>query len=127
MSVKRRFELVQHPDIDYCQCIRIRNGRYKGLVYHYGRVALPKLPDGRVKVEFHFTVVENPRGIATDEQQLHKLLGDILILLMDEELGRGEDTVQRLSIQELEEIYQKEVEADAGIDRGTDSSESDIQ
>lgn len=110
MSVKRRFEVVQHPKVDYCQCIRIRNGRYKGLVYHYGRVAMPKLPDGRVKLEFHFTVVENPKKLDTEEKMLHKLLGDILVILLDEELSRGEDTVGRLSITDIEEIEKNEIE-----------------
>ncbi len=96
--------------MDYCQCIRIRNGRYKGLVYHYGRVAMPKLPDGRVKIEFRYTVINNPRDVDIEEKKLHKLMGDILILLLDEELNRGEGTVQQLNIHELEEIYQKEVE-----------------
>lgn len=116
MGVKRRFELIEHPQVDYCQCIRIRNGRYKGLVYHYGRVALPKLPDGRVKLEFRYTVVDNPHKVDIEEKMLHKLLGDILVLLLDEELARGEDTIGRLSITEIEQIKQTEVELPEELD-----------
>ncbi len=116
MSVKRRFEVFQHPEVDYCQCIRIRSGRYKGLVIHYGRVAMPILDDGRAKLEFHFTVVENPREVATDEKMLHKLLGDILVMLLEEELGREEDTVSRLSITDIEEISKKEIEITEELD-----------
>jgi len=110
MSVKRRFEIFQHPKVDYCQCIRIRNGRYKGLVIHYGRVAMPIMDDGRAKLEFHFTVIDNPKGLPTDEKLLHKLLGDILVELLDQELSRGEDTVSRLSITDIEEISKNEIE-----------------
>ena len=110
MSVKRRFEVFQHPKVDYCQCIRIRNGRYKGLVIHYGRVAMPILDDGRAKLEFHFTVVDNPKGLDTDEKMLHKLLGDILVELLDEELSRDGDTVSRLSITDIEQIEKTEIE-----------------
>ena len=110
MSVERRFEVFQHPKVDYCQCFRIRNGRYKGLVWHYGRVAMPILPDGRAKLEFHYTVVENPKDIDTDEKKLHKMLGDILVLLLDEELSRDGDTVSRLTITDIEEIAKDELE-----------------
>lgn len=110
MGVKRKFELIEHPKVNYAQCIRIRNGRYKGLVYHYGRVAVPELPDGRMKLEFHFNVVENPKGFDTDEKMLHKLMGDILVSLLEEELSRGSDTVGRLSINDIEEIEKKEIE-----------------
>ncbi len=116
MSVKRRFEVFQHPKVDYCQCIRIRSGRYKSLVIHYGRVAMPIMDDGRAKLEFHFTVIDNPREIATDEKMLHKLLGDILVELLDEELSREEDTVSRLSITDIEEIGKKEIEITEELD-----------
>ena len=110
MSVKRRFEVFQHPEVDYCQCIRIRNGRYKGLVIHYGRVAMPMMDDGRAKLEFHFTVIDNPKGLPTDEKKLHKLLGDILVELLDEELSREGDSVGRLSINDIEAISKDESE-----------------
>lgn len=116
MGVKRKFEVFQHPEVDYCQCFRIRSGRYKGLVWHYGRVALPKLPDGRVKLEFRYTVVDNPRKVDIEEKMLHKLLGDILVLLLDEELARGEDTVSRLTINEVEQIKQTEIELPEELD-----------
>ena len=110
MSVKRRFEVFQHPEVDYCQCIRIRNGRYKGLVIHYGRVSMPMMDDGRAKLEFHFTVIDNPKGLPTDEKKLHKLLGDILVELLDEELSREGDSVSRLSINDIEAISKDESE-----------------
>ena len=116
MSVKRRFEVFQHPKVNYCQCIRIRNGRYKGLVIHYGRVAMPILDDGRAKLEFHFTVVDNPRGHDTKEKMLHKLLGDILVELLDEELSRDYDTISRLSITDIEEIAKKDIEIGEELD-----------
>ncbi len=116
MSVKRKFEIFEHPKVDYCQCIRIRSGRYKSLVIHYGRVAMPIMDDGQAKLEFHFTVVDNPRGLDTDEKMLHKLLGDILVELLDEELGRGDDTVSRLSITDIEEISKNEIEIAEEVD-----------
>ncbi len=116
MSVKRKFELFEHPKVDYCQCVRIINGRYKGLTIHYGRVAMPIMDDGRAKLEFHFTVVDNPRGHDTEEKLLHKLLGDILVELLDEELARESDTVSRLSITEIEQMEKKEIEITEELD-----------
>jgi len=71
---------------------------------------MPILDDGRAKLEFHFTVIDNPNGLPTDEKKLHKLLGDILVELLDEELSRGSDSVSRLSIKDIEEISKDESE-----------------
>lgn len=86
MSLKSKaYELFEHPKVSYCQCVRIRKGKYKGLVLHYGRTAFIPMSDGKMKFEFNYTLVENPKNIAPD-QDLKKFLGDVLVDIIEHQL-----------------------------------------
>lgn len=103
--IKRKYELFEHPQVTHSMCVRIKKGRYKGLVIYYGTARFVPQPDGRMHFEFHYTIVENPRNVPEDLKR-EELLGDILVDILDDELQReGTPGVQPMRGCDIEEIY----------------------
>jgi len=64
-------------------------------------------PEG-AKLEFSFDMVENPRKVDLDGKKLHKLLGDILVFLLDEQMNGGEIVSDHITAEKIENIEAKE-------------------
>ena len=71
----------KHPDQT---CIGINTGKFAGVIYKYGKVT-PIEKDGGLTMQFEYDIIENnaiPREQFNDE--FFKLIGDILMEILDE-------------------------------------------
>ena len=89
----RRYVFAQQEGKDY-SCVKITEGKFKDVIYHYGRVAFApeseKLPDGRLPMKFDYTVDKNPNNfILLDNEEFIDYIGDILLELLEEKLKDG--------------------------------------
>ena len=50
-----------------------------------------KTPDGALPMVFDYTIIENEVGADTDSQEFINHIGDILVVLLDEELKNGKN------------------------------------
>lgn len=108
MAIKRKYELIEHPKVKNSMCVRILRGRYKGLVLYYGTARFVPQPDGQMKFEFHYTVVENPREVPDDALR-QELLGDILVDILDDEMQRKDTPgIEPIRGCDIEDLYAPE-------------------
>ena len=73
-------------------CIGINTGKYAGVVYKYGKVT-PIEKDNSLTMQFEYDIVENnaiPRDQFNDE--FFKLIGDILMEVIDEKYNINDTT-----------------------------------
>ena len=70
--------------------LKLISGPYASIVYKYGKVGFrpesEKTPDGALPMVFDYTIIENNIGADTDSQEFINHIGDILVILLDEEL-----------------------------------------
>ena len=89
----RRYVFAQQEGKDY-SCVKLTEGKFKDVIYHYGRVAFApeseQLPDGRLPMKFDYTVDKNPKNlILLDNKEFIDYIGDILLELLEEKLKDG--------------------------------------
>ena len=89
----RRYVFAQKEGKDY-SCVKIVEGKFKDVIYHYGRVAFApeseQLPDGKLPMKFDYTVDKNPKNlILLDNKEFIDYIGDILLELLEEKLKDG--------------------------------------
>ena len=89
----RRYVFAQKEGADF-SCIKLTEGKFKDVIYHYGRVAFApeseQLPDGRLPMKFDYTVDKNPNNlILLDNSEFIDYIGDILLELLEEKLKDG--------------------------------------
>ena len=85
------FVYVQRDKDDF-SCIKLTEGKFKDIIYHYGKVGFAGKEDGQGKMplKFDYTVLKNPNDIDTlDNQEFIDYIGDILIEIMEEQLNNG--------------------------------------
>ena len=75
-------------------CIKLTEGKFKDVIYHYGRVAFApeseKQPDGKLPMKFDYTIDSNPRNLLLlDNSEFIDYIGDILLELLEEKLEDG--------------------------------------
>ena len=93
MSIKDQYVFITNKD-ENMQCIGIRKGKFEGVVYRYGKVALgEETKDGNLPFKFEYDILDNnmiPRE-EFDDDNFFKLLGDILVDIIDrqEDLNIG--------------------------------------
>lgn len=68
--------------------IEITNGKFKGIKYAYGRVAVEELKD-TAKLSFEYDIFEGDITESTTEE-FKKLTGDILLDILNEQLKNNE-------------------------------------
>lgn len=68
------------------QALKILNGKYRQVVFTYGKVKV-KEENGFAKVSFTYDVITNPGGLETDTDEFRDLLGDILLDVMNQNIG----------------------------------------
>ena len=69
--------------------LKLISGPFAGIVYHYGKVGFrpeSEAIDGALPMVFDYTVIENYIEADTDSQEFINHIGDILVVLLDEEL-----------------------------------------
>ena len=85
MSISDQYVFITNKD-ENMQCIGIRKGKFEGVVYKYGKVALgEETKDGNLPFRFEYDILDNnmiPRE-EFDDNNFFKLLGDILVDIID--------------------------------------------
>ena len=89
----KRYVFAQKEGADF-SCIKLTEGKFKDVIYHYGRVAFApeseKQPDGKLPMKFDYTIDSNPRNLLLlDNSEFIDYIGDILLELLEEKLKDG--------------------------------------
>ena len=88
MSIRDKFVYVESRSQDQT-CIGIKGGKFAGVVYKYGRVSFGKEEDenGNLPMQFQYDIVDN-NGIPREQfgDEFFKLIGDILVEVMEEQI-----------------------------------------
>ena len=85
------YVFVQRDKDDF-SCIKITEGKFKDVIYHYGNVGFAKEEnsEGQLPMKFDYTVIKKPDDVDTlDNQEFIDYIGDILIELLDEKVKDG--------------------------------------
>ena len=87
------YVFVEKPGEDFT-ALKLISGPYASIVYKYGNVGFrpeeEKTPDGALPMVFDYTVIENNIGADTDSQEFINHIGDILVVLLDEQIKKKE-------------------------------------
>ena len=96
MLFKKVYRVVENPYEENAG-IELVSGEWEGLVYQYGDV---QFVNGEPQLNFKRTIRRVPNGVEATEQvseellnnnELNKLMGDILVELMQEQMKREEN------------------------------------
>ena len=86
---KEDYVFVEKPGEDFT-ALKLISGPYASIVYKYGKVGFrpesEKTPDGALPMVFDYTIIENEIQADTDSQEFINHIGDILVVLLDEQL-----------------------------------------
>ena len=84
MSIKDKYVFITNKNEDM-QCIGIKEGKFSGVVYRYGKVALgEETKNGNLPFRFEYDILDNnliPREEFNEE--FFRLIGDILVDIID--------------------------------------------
>ena len=89
--MKKKYVFVQKEGDDFT-CIKLLEGKYKGVIYKYGKVGFAKdeKPDGTLPMKFDFDIIFNPHEeTSIDKQDFIDYIGDILIELLEKQIENG--------------------------------------
>ena len=85
MSIRDQYVFITDRKQEQ-QLIGIREGKFEGVVYRYGKVSLgEETKDGNLPFRFEYDILDNnliPRE-EFDDDNFFKLLGDILVDIID--------------------------------------------
>ena len=89
----RRYVFAQKEGAEH-SCIKLTEGKFKDVIYHYGKVQFAKeedkLPNGKLPMRFDYTVDSNPNNqILLDNSEFIDYIGDILLELLEKKLEDG--------------------------------------
>ena len=89
--MNKKYVFVQRDKDDF-SCIKITEGKFKDVIYHYGKVGFAKEEnsEGQLPMKFDYTVDKNPNNlILLDNEEFIDYIGDILLELLEEKLKDG--------------------------------------
>ena len=86
----KKYAYVQRDDDDFT-CIKLLEGKYKGIIYKYGKVGFAKeeKPDGTLPMKFDYDIIFNPHEKNIDKQEFIDYIGDILIEQLERQINNG--------------------------------------
>lgn len=86
----KKYAYVQRDGDDFT-CIKLLEGKYKGIIYKYGKVGFAKeeKPDGTLPMTFDYDIIFNPHETNIDKQEFIDYIGDILIEQLERQLNNG--------------------------------------
>ena len=87
MSIRNKFAYVTTKEQDQT-LIGIKEGKFAGVIYKYGKVSFGEdNPDGTKPLQFQYEIVDN-NGIQREQfgEEFFKLIGDILVEVMEEQI-----------------------------------------
>ena len=82
------YVFVEKPGEDFT-AIKLISGPYSSVVYKYGNVGFApesEAVEGALPMKFDYTIIENKISADTDSQEFINHIGDILVVLLDEQL-----------------------------------------
>ena len=89
MSIRDKFVYVKTKSQDQtCIGLTEKSGKYHGVVYKYGKVGFGEENlDGTKPLRFEYNIVDN-NGIPREQfgDEFFKLIGDILVEVMEEQI-----------------------------------------
>ena len=87
-DIKSKYAYVTHKE-DKWTAIAIKGGRFKGVIYKYGKVTIPEEEndEGHLPFRFEYDILDS-YGLERGEfdKEFFKLIGDILVDVIDEQL-----------------------------------------
>ena len=86
-----KYAFVQKQGEDFT-CIKILEGKFKGIIYKYGKVGFAKdeNPDGTLPMKFDYDIIFNPHEeTSIDKQEFIDYIGDILIEVLEKQIENG--------------------------------------
>ena len=87
----KNYTFVQKEGDDFT-CIKLLEGKYKGIIYKYGKVGFAKeeKPDGTLPMKFDYDIIFNPHEDSSiDKQEFIDYIGDILIEQLEKQVNNG--------------------------------------
>jgi hypothetical protein len=86
----KKYAYVQRDGDDFT-CIKLLEGKYKGIIYKYGKVGFAKeeKPDGTLPMKFDYDIIFNPHEKDIDKQEFIDYIGDILIEQLERQINNG--------------------------------------
>ena len=88
------YVFVEKPGEDFT-ALKLISGPFASIVYKYGNVGFrpesEKTPDGALPMVFDYTIIENHIEADTDSQEFIDHIGDILVVLLDEQINQQDD------------------------------------
>lgn len=84
------YTYVHHPFSEEKQAIKINNGDYAGIVFHYNQVSFYE-QDDVPHIKFDYDILSKHEDPNTEE--FTNLLGDIVVDIMEREFKRSKDGV----------------------------------
>ena len=87
-DIKNMYMFVSQEEEDWAS-IMIKNGKFKDVIYNYGKVSIPEEnnlnDDGTIPFRFEYNIVDNV-GISRDNfgEEFFTLIGDILVDIIDD-------------------------------------------
>ena len=87
-DIKNMYMFVSQEEEDWAS-IMIKNGKFKDVIYNYGKVSIPEEnnlnDDGTIPFRFEYNIVDNV-GISRDnfDEEFFTLIGDILVDIIDD-------------------------------------------
>ena len=86
----KKYAFVQREGDDFT-CIKLLEGKYKGIIYKYGKVGFAKeeRPDGTLPMKFDYDIIFNPHETNIDKQDFIDYIGDILIEQLEKQVNNG--------------------------------------
>ena len=88
-DIKDSYMFVSRKDEDFAS-IMIKDGKFKDVIYNYGKVSIPKEDnlneDGTLPFRFEYTILDNV-GIPRENfgEDFFTFIGDILVDIIDEQ------------------------------------------
>ena len=85
-----RYVFAQKGNADYSS-IKLTEGKFKDVIYHYGKVSFApeENGDGKLPMKFDYVIDKKPDSLKLDNQEFIDYIGDILLELLEEKLKDG--------------------------------------
>ena len=88
------YVFVEKPGEDFTG-LKLISGPFASIVYKYGNVGFrpeSEAVDGALPMVFDYTVIENKIEADTDSQEFINHIGDILVVLLEEQMKEMKET-----------------------------------
>ena len=84
----KKYAFVQREGDDF-SCVKLLEGKYKGIIYKYGKVGFAKdeNPDGTLPMKFDYDIIFNPHETNIDKQEFIDYIGYILIEQLEKQVS----------------------------------------